>query len=151
MSQSVAQVYLHIVFSTKHRVPYLQERGVREEMHRYLATVCQSLGFPALEVGGVEDHVHLLCRLGRTLALADFLRDLKRASSLWPKERGGPLADFYWQSGYGAFSISPAHVNGVQEYIRNQEEPHRQESFQDELRRICRKYGVEIDERYAWD
>jgi REP element-mobilizing transposase RayT len=151
MSQSVAQVYLHIIFSTKHRAPLLGDHGFRGEMHRYLAKVCQSLGFPAIEIGGIEDHVHLLCRLGRTLSLADFLRDLKRSSSMWPKEHGGQLADFYWQGGYGAFSISPAHVDRVQEYIRNQEEHHRQESFQDEFRRICRKYGVELDERYAWD
>ena len=61
------------------------------------------------------------------------------------------MQEFYWQNGYGAFSVSPSHVNGLKEYVQNQEEHHRHESFQDEFRRLLRKYGIEFDERYVWD
>ncbi len=151
MPQSLAQVYLHLVFSTKDRRPFLQRRPLREELHRYLGGTCRALDSPSLIVGGVADHVHLLCRLSRTHSLAELLHGLKRESSKWLKEREPELADFHWQAGYGAFSISPAHVEPVRAYIANQEEHHRTVSFQDELRRLLKKYGVEYDERYLWD
>ena len=99
----------------------------------------------------MEDHVHILCRLGRTITIADLIRDLKRASSGWCKSLSQTLHEFDWQDGYGAFSISPSHVEGLTMYIHDQEEHHRRESFQDELRRLMRKYGIEFDERYVWD
>lgn len=151
MSQSHVQVYLHIIFSTKNRAPFLKDPEFRERTHAYLAGICQNMEFSPLRVGGVEDHVHLLCRMSKKIALVEFLRDLKRDSSSWVKAENPRLQDFYWQSGYGAFSVSPSHVETLQNYIATQEEHHRHESFQDEFRRICRKYGVEIDERYVWD
>ena len=119
-------------------------------MHAYLAGVCKNRNSPALLVGGVTDHVHLLCRMGKTIDIAKLIHDLKRESSAWAKDELG-ISDFYWQTGYGAFSISPSHVRALKLYIANQEEHHRTESFQDEFRRICKKYGVAIDERYVWD
>ena len=79
------------------------------------------------------------------------LTQLKRDSSKWIKTEQPRLAEFHWQAGYGAFSISPSHVDALKEYILKQEEHHRRESFQDEFRRLCKKYGIEIDERYVWD
>jgi REP element-mobilizing transposase RayT len=151
MPQSLAQVYLHLVYSTKHRQPFLKDRAVREEMHAYLAGTCRNLKCPSLIVGGVEDHVHILCRLSRTTTIADLIRDLKRSSSGWIKHHAAALADFDWQDGYGAFSISPSHVEGLKSYIADQEQHHRRETFQDEFRRLMRKYGIEFDERYVWD
>ena len=151
MPQSLVQVYVHLVFSTKHRRTLLKDREFRERTHRYLAGICRNLKCPALLVGGVEDHVHALCRLGPNAEIASLIRDLKRDSSKWIKAEQPRLADFYWQRGYGAFSISPSHVNALKQYIARQEEHHRRESFQDEFRRLCRKYGLEIDERYVWD
>ena len=151
MPQSLVQVYVHIVFSTKHRKPFLKDKEFRERTHRYLAGICKNLNSPALIIGGVEDHVHILCRLGKTIEIADLIRDLKRDSSKWVKAEQPRLAEFHWQQGYGAFSISPAHVDALNDYIANQEEHHRHESFQDEFRRLCTKYGLEIDERYVWD
>ncbi len=151
MPQSLVQVYLHLVFSTKHRRPLLQDRGFRDRTHRYLAGICSNLKCPALLVGGVEDHVHLLCRLGQNLEIASLIRDLKRDSSKWIKAEQPRLSDFYWQAGYGAFSISPSHVDALKQYIADQEKHHRRESFQDEFRRLCKKYGLTIDERYVWD
>jgi len=151
MPQSLVQIYLHIVFSTKLRQPFLKDKEFRERTHAYLAGACKNMHCPALIVGGVEDHIHILCRFGKEIAVSDFNRDLKRESSKWVKEEQPALADFYWQAGYGAFSISPSHTEPVQRYIANQEEHHRQETFQDEFRRLCKKYGLEIDERYVWD
>jgi len=151
MSQSLVQIYLHIVFSTKNRQPFLRDKEFRARTHAYLAGICTNLDCPALIIGGVEDHVHLLCRFGKTIEVATLVRELKRDSSKWIKENDERLDDFHWQSGYGAFSASPSHVEILKEYIANQEEHHGRESFQDEFRRICRKYGVEIDERYVWD
>src|SRR5262245_29404873 len=110
MPQSLAQIYLHIVFSTKERRPYLQDRPLREELHAYLGGACNELGCPVICVGGVEDHVHLGCRLGRSIAVADLLLEIKRQSSIWIKTKARDLYDFHWQNGYGAFSLSPAHV-----------------------------------------
>jgi len=151
MSQSLVQVYLHIVFSTKQRRPFLADKDLRKNVHAYLAGTCRNLKCPALIIGGVEDHVHILCRFGKTIDIAELIRELKRSSSVWVKEQDQRLGDFHWQSGYGAFSVSPSHVPGLKEYIGNQEEHHATESFQDEFRRLCERYGVEIDERYVWD
>jgi REP element-mobilizing transposase RayT len=117
----------------------------------YLAGICRNLECPSLLVGGVEDHVHLLVRLSKNVALADFVREVKRDSSKWLKEQRKDLDKFHWQQGYGAFSISPGHVEKLLEYIANQEEHHRRETFQDEFRRLLRKYKIEYDERYVWD
>ncbi len=151
MPQSLGQIYLHIIFSTKHRQPFLKEKKTREHIYAYLAGICQNLECPALRIGGIEDHVHLLTRHSRNISVADFLRELKRESSKWIKSLDAQFKRFSWQNGYGAFSLSPSHVKAVEKYIIEQEEHHRQESFQDEFRRICRKYGVEIDEKYVWD
>lgn len=151
MSQSLVQIYVHIVFSTKNRVPFLKDRALRSGLHAYLNGTCNNQGSPSLRVGGAEDHVHILCRLSKTLDVAALIRELKRDSSKWVKDENPRLVDFYWQQGYGAFSVSPSHVDTLIKYIDNQEEHHRRETFQDEFRRLCKKYGVEIDERYVWD
>ena len=151
MPQSLAQIYLHIIFSTKDRRPFLQNEDLRSALHSYLAGACNNLECPAIEVGGVEDHVHVLCRLGRMLTIADMLRELKKESSKWVKERSSDLQVFSWQKGYGAFSVSPSHVGPLRTYIATQAEHHRRESFQDEFRQLLRKYGVVFDERYVWD
>ncbi|REJ96069.1 MAG: IS200/IS605 family transposase [Planctomycetota bacterium] len=151
MPQSLAQIYLHIIFSTKDRRPFLQDADLRSALHAYLAGACNNLECPAIEVGGVEDHVHVLCRLGRVLTIADLLRELKKESSKWVKDRSSDLQAFSWQTGYGAFSVSPSHVEPLRTYIATQAEHHRRETFQDEFRRLLRKYGVEYDERYVWD
>jgi REP element-mobilizing transposase RayT len=149
MSQSLAQIYLHLVFSTKNRSPYL--RGIEEKMHAYLVGACKNLESPSLAIGGVEDHVHILCRQSKNIAIKDLVREIKRESSKWIKTQGPAYQEFNWQGGYGAFSISPSHVTATMTYIAHQPEHHQQISFQDEYRRICKKYGLDLDERYAWD
>ena len=150
MAQSLAQIYLHLVWSTKNRIPFLSDETLREEMHAYLAGACKNMGSPPLKVGGVEDHVHVACRFSRKMALSDFVRRLKKESSKWIKTRDPSLQSFYWQDGYGAFSVSPSHVEALQGYIANQVEHHREEGFKEEFRRLLKKYDVEYDEKYVW-
>ncbi len=151
MPQSLVQIYVHLIFSTKQRAPFLKDHGFRQQVHAYLAGICKHQDSTAVIVGGVEDHVHLLCRLSKSLDISSLVRELKRDSTKWIHEQRPQLADFHWQSGYGAFSISPTHVERLIEYITNQEQHHRDESYQDEFRRLCRLYSIEIDERYVWD
>jgi REP element-mobilizing transposase RayT len=151
MPQSFVQIYLHIVFSTKNRAPFFQDKTLRGNLHGYLGGTCRNLDSPSLAIGGVEDHVHIHCRLSKMQSVSELIRELKRDSSKWVKEQDPKLHSFYWQQGYGVFSISPSHVEVLKEYIHNQEEHHRTETFQDEFRRLCRKYGLAIDERYAWE
>ena len=151
MPQSLAQIYLHIVFSTKYRQPLLKDPDLRKSMHAYVAGICKNLGCPALIVGGVADHLHALVRLSRKITVSDLHREIKRDSSKAIKSESPTLRHFQWQAGYGAFSVSPSHVDALKIYIANQEEHHRTETYQDEFRRLCRIYGVDIDERYVWD
>lgn len=151
MPQSLAQIYLHIIFSTKERKPFLNTKDLRNAMHAYLSGICKNLDSPTLLAGGTEDHIHILCRHSKNGTVSNLLRELKRESSKWIKTKDQHLEDFHWQSGYGAFSVSPSHVEELRQYIANQENHHRTATFQDEFRRICRKYNVDIDERYAWD
>jgi REP element-mobilizing transposase RayT len=150
MPQSLAQIYLHLVFSTKERRPYIRDDAIRIEAHHYLGGTCNNLDCPILRVGGTEDHVHVLCRLGRTITVANLVKELKRESSQWLKTKPD-LEEFSWQNGYGAFSVSPSHVDALRAYIENQEGHHRKETFQDGFRRLLTKYQIEWDERYVWD
>jgi len=151
MPQSFAQIYLHIVFSTKTRQRFFIAAPFREQLHAYIAGICNNQDSPAIVVGGTEDHVHLLCCLDRQKTVANLIRDVKSGSSKWIKQQNPRLRDFEWQTGYGAFSISPTHLIMLKQYIANQMEHHHKESLQDELRRLFRKYDVNYDERYVWD
>ena len=151
MPQSFARVLVHIVFSTKHRQPFLTDREIRKEMHAYLGGTCNHLECPVLKVGGVADHVHILCGLTRKLSIADVLGEMKRESSKWIKTKGGLLTKFAWQNGYGIFSVAQSEIERVRTYIENQEAHHRKRTFQDEYRAFLVEQGIEFDERYVWD
>lgn len=151
MSQSLAKMLIHAVFSTKERRPFLRDKILREEMHLYLGGILANLDCQPLIVGGVADHVHLLFVLSRTHNIAEVIKEMKRGSSLWVKAKGTELADFAWQSGYGVFSIGFSQVDSVRGYVARQEEHHRKVSFQDEFRQLLKRYEVEFDEKYVWD
>ena len=151
MPQSLARVVLHVVFSTKNREPFLKDDDVRKRLHAYMAGVLQRIGCEPILIGGMEDHVHVLCNLSRTVTIAQLVEEAKKSPSKWVKEQGPQYREFFWQTGYGSFSVSQSNVEKVRAYIATQEEHHRKVSFQDEFRALCRKHGVEIDERYAWD
>jgi REP element-mobilizing transposase RayT len=151
MPQSLVQIAVHIIFSTKERRPWLRDTNLRSEMFAVLGNRANESNCPIVAVGGWEDHVHLLCHLGRTTTIANLVRDLKIDSSKWIKTKAKRLDTFRWQEGYGAFAISPSHEKALIAYIDDQAEHHKTVSFQDELRRILKKNGLPIDERYLWD
>jgi putative transposase len=151
MPQSLAKILVHTVFSTKERRPFLHDKILREELHRYLGGILTHLDCQPIIVGGVEDHVHILCALSRTCEAAEMVKEAKRGSSLWIKTKGADLQDFAWQSGYGIFSIGFSQIETVRSYIAGQEKHHRKISFQDEVRELLRRYEIEFDERYVWD
>lgn len=136
---------------TKDRHPFLNDSALRTEMHVYLGGASKQLDCPPILAGGVGDHVHLLARHGRIIAQADWVKELKRVSSIWIKERDASLSHFAWQSGYGVFSVSASNLDVVRDFIARQEEHHRKSTFQDEFRALLRKHGMEWDERYVWD
>jgi putative transposase len=150
MPQSLSKVVLHIIFSTRDRHPWL-DADVQPRMHAYLATLCRDAGAEAFLVGGVADHVHLVTTLPRTLSQADMLEGLKKKSSKWIKGLASGYRHFYWQRGYGAFSVSPSQIDALLVYVQNQQEHHRTRTFQEEYREFLRKHGVAYDERYVWD
>ena len=150
MPQSHAQVWLHIVFSTKERRGFLQKESFRDQMFRMLAHHVKECGCVSASVRGHVDHVHLLVGLSRTITIADLVEHVKTETSKWAKKDREGNNLFQWQSGYGAFSVSHSMKDNVDEYIRSQEQHHATSSFQDEYRWLCEKHGIEIDERYVW-
>ena len=151
MPQSLSAVYLHAVFSTKERRPFLQDSELRNSLHHYLGGVSKKLECAPIRIGGVEDHVHILARLSRTITQADWIKELKRASTLWLREQSKTLSDFSWQSGYACFSVSVSNLDAVSVYIDGQVEHHRKVTFQEELRTFLKKHGESWDEKYLWE
>jgi putative transposase len=149
MPQSLAQIYVHLVFSTKDRTPWINAT-IQARLHAYLAGTLNAIDSPTLIVGGMPDHVHLLFRLPRTTTLADVVKAAKMESSKWMKTEG-QVSEFAWQSGYAAFSVSASQVETVTQYIRNQEEHHRTRTFQEEFRKLLEHFQIPYDERYVWD
>jgi len=151
MPQSLSNILLHVIFSTKSREPYLRNAKLRSELHGYLVGALRNIECPALSVGGVADHVHILCRLSRTSTVAALVENAKTESSKWVKGHESGTPAFNWQAGYAAFSVSSSNVSRVKHYIEDQESHHRRKTFQDELRAFLRRHEVEYDERYLWD
>jgi putative transposase len=150
MPQSLSSILIHLVFSTKHRTPWLTPE-IETELHPYLATVFKGCDSPALIINGDRDHIHALFTLSRTWTVADVVEEVKKRSSKWIKTKGAPLRQFQWQAGYDAFSVSQSQVEQVRRYITNQKAHHRQQPFQVEYRALLQKYGIEFDEEYVWD
>ncbi|MCC6360854.1 MAG: IS200/IS605 family transposase [Phycisphaerales bacterium] len=150
MPQSLARVNIHLIFSTKHRRRILDD-AVRDSLHRYMATVMANTKCPATLINSVEDHAHILFELGRTTAISEAVEEVKGSSPRWIKTQGPQYADFAWQAGYGAFSVSESNVAAVRDYIANQREHHRTKSFEEEYRAFLVRHGMQFDERYVWD
>lgn len=150
MGQSLVKNYVHLVFSTKHRQPLIHP-PVEAELHAYLGGTCNKLECPSIKVGGYTDHIHILCMLSKKLPLMKLVEEVKSHSSKWIKTKGDAYQHFYWQDGYGAFSVNPVEIDRVIEYIANQHEHHSKKTFQDEYRALLKKYEVVYDERYVWD
>ncbi|HXG47195.1 MAG TPA: IS200/IS605 family transposase [Methylomirabilota bacterium] len=150
MPQSLARLHVHLIFSTKHRERLITD-AVRDSLHAYMATVLQHLGCPPVLINSVEDHVHILFELARTVSVSEAVEDVKKSSSKWIKTQGNEFAGFAWQAGYGAFAVSESNVPTVRDYIAGQQEHHRRKSFQEEYRAFLEKHRLAFDERYVWD
>lgn len=148
MPQSLAKVYTHIVFTTKHGQCFITD-DVRAELHSYMIGVISAMGSYTYEIYANPDHVHILNTLSRTITIADMISKIKTSSSKWLKQKG--ILGFDWQDGYGIFSVSASGVNAVSRYIRNQPIHHADTGYKDELRQFFHEYKIEYDERYVWD
>lgn len=124
---------------------------VRDTLHRYMAVVLQNRGCPAILINSVEDHVHILFDLSRTVTVSQAVEEVKTTSSKWIKTQGAEFTNFSWQAGYGAFAVSESNVDRVSKYIAGQQEHHREKTFQDEYREFLERHQVSFDERYLWD
>lgn len=150
MPQSLVKNYVHIVYSTKHRQPFIKKE-IQKELYGYLGSTCKELDCSPIAIGGIEDHIHLLCLLSRKIALSELVSKVKSNSSKWIKTNGASYFNFYWQRGYGAFSVNPSQVEVVIRYIRNQEAHHAKQTYKEEYLLFLKKYEIEYDERYVWD
>jgi len=147
MSQSFTNLLYHLIFSTKDRRPLITLDHQRR-LYAYIGGIIRGLGGISLGINGMEDHVHVLAKLRPDRALSDVLRDLKCNASGWMHDVFPRLADFSWQRGYAAFTVSQSHLPDVQRYLARQKEHHRKVSFRDEFILFLKANGIEYDERF---
>lgn len=149
MGQSLVKNYIHIVFSTKNQKSLIYS-PYEQELHSYLGGICKKLECQPIMIGGYTDHIHILCMLSKKIALMKLIEEVKSHSSKWMKTKDKSLKNFYWQDGYGTFSVNPSEVDTVIKYISNQHQHHIKKTFQEEYRAFLKKYKVDYDERYVW-
>jgi len=150
MPKSLAYNYIHLVFSTKYREHKILPE-IEAKLYEYVAGICKNFDSPALQIGGMSDHVHILFILSKKFSLVRVVEEIKKNSSKWMKEQSDKYLDFYWQTGYGAFSVSPKQVNIVKQYIANQKEHHKIKTYKEEYTNFLIQYNIEHDEKYLWD
>jgi len=150
VSQSLAKVYVHLVFSTKNQREII-DADIEKELHPYMAKLFRECDSPSIIINGASNHIHNLFLLSRKFTISQVVEKVKKTSSKWIKTKGKQYKSFYWQNGYGAFSISQSHVDVVKKYISDQKPHHTKTSFKDEYIKLLQKYGIEYDERYVWD
>jgi putative transposase len=147
MSQSYVQFYSHIVFHTRNNEKLITDT-IENELYSYIGGILKNCKSNPIKIGGTSDHVHILCTLPKTLSISDLVEEIKKSSSKWVKTKGSAFNNFYWQDGYGCFSVSPSQINNVINYISNQKEHHKNVSCFDEYISLLKENGVEFDERY---
>ena len=151
MPQSLAKLYTHIIFSTKKRFPFFQDNKIRNETYKYIASILKSENSLPIIINGTKDHIHILCNISKDISVASLIVSIKRSSSKWLKSKKGIFSKFYWQKGYGAFSISESIKDTTINYIRNQSQHHKIKTFKDEFIEILESYRVDYDRKYLWD
>lgn len=149
MAQSLSKIYLHIIFHIKTTSPRIREVDL-ERVHAYIGQLVNEASCIHIWANGVEDHVHILCMLGREVTVAHLLEEVKRNSSRWIKNIDAYYHQFAWQSGYAAFSVSQSVVDKTLAYIKNQREHHKKRTFKDEYIDFLNLYNIEYDERYVF-
>jgi putative transposase len=149
MANTYASLHYHIIFSTKNREPWLVP-DIAQRLWGFIGGIARTHKMTALQMGGIEDHVHALITAPPRIAPAQIAQYLKAGSSKWIHEEYRSLRSFSWQDGYGAFTVSKSNIPEVIRYIQNQREHHRKVTFQEEYLEFLRKNGIEYDERYLW-
>ncbi|MEE6127666.1 IS200/IS605 family transposase [Chryseobacterium arthrosphaerae] len=150
MPQSLVKNYVHIVFSTKYRNDFIDEE-IEQELYSYIAVLCRDFEYRALQIGGTDNHIHILCRLSQKIPLMKLVQEVKAHSSKWIKTKGKKYENFFWQDGYGAFSVSEKDVQMITNYIKKQRQHHQKQDFKNELIGILEKHKMDYDEKYLWD
>lgn len=150
MANTYTSLHYHVVFSTKNRQGWLHS-DIEHRVWAYLGGIARENAMKALEIGGIENHVHLLLGIPPVLAVSKAVQLIKGGSSAWIKQTFPELHEFAWQDGYGAFAVSKSHLVDVAEYIRGQREHHRVKTFEDEYRAFLKKHEIAYDERYVFD
>jgi REP element-mobilizing transposase RayT len=149
MANTYASLFYHVDFSTKNRVEFIRPE-IEERVWAYIGGIARKHNMTAIQVGGIEDHIHTLVMAPPSISPAEIAKYLKGDSSKWIHEEFPDLTNFGWQDGYGAFSVSKSNVPDVVKYIQNQREHHKTQTFQEEYLQFLKKHGVEYDERYLW-
>jgi len=149
MSQSLSQLYVHIIFHTKYNQPLIRPE-VEKELYAYIGGIIKENGSVPIKINGTEDHIHILATMSKNIALAKFVEEIKRNSSRWIKTKGLEYQDFAWQGGYAEYSVSQSVVERVKKYIENQKEHHKKISFKDEYVQFLAEYKIDFDENYLW-
>jgi len=150
MGQSLVKQYIHIIFSTKRQEPLILN-SIENELFAYIGGICKNLECFPIIVGGYKNHIRVLCLLSKRIALMKLVEEIKSHSSKWIKTKDSQLKNFYWQSGYGAFSVSSSQVEIVKNYIENQHNHHKVKTFQEEYIEFLNSNQIEFDQRYLWD
>jgi len=150
MGQSLTKVYVHIVFSTKNR-ENLIDKLIEIELFEYIGGVCKGMKCNPIQVGGYRNHIHVLCLLAKDITQSQLLEEIKKRSSKWIKTKGQKYQNFYWQNGYGIFSVNPSQIDIVKNYITNQEKHHSIKTFKSEFRSFMEENKIEFNEKYVWD
>jgi REP element-mobilizing transposase RayT len=150
MSHAYARLYYHLIFSTKNRLPHITP-DIQDRLYGYMKGIVCNLDGVVEEIGGIDDHVHLLLYIPPKLALSDAIKTIKANSSKWVHEEFADRQEFAWQRGYGIFTVSESGIPAVKAYTHNQAEHHRRLTFQEEFLAFLKKHGIEYDPRCVWD
>jgi putative transposase len=152
MSQSLSQIWIHIVFSTKDRQPLLQ-KNITQRLYHYIKSISHNHGCEITAIGGIEDHIHILTTLNKNISLTTLIREIKKSSSIWMKEQriiDSSLKEFNWQNGYGVFSVSKSNIDHVKAYIQNQHDYHKKIDFKNELIKFLERHNIPYHNDYLW-
>ncbi|MFB6341191.1 IS200/IS605 family transposase [Saccharicrinis sp. FJH62] len=150
MPQSLVKNYVHITFSTKNRYPFIDE-NIEKELYSYIGAICREYECYPVKIGGYKDHIHILCLLSRKMALMNLIEKIKSHSSKWIKTKGKCFELFFWQRGYGCFSVCQNAVKRVEMYIENQKQHHNKDTFKKEYLKLLQKNDIDFEEKYVWD
>jgi len=150
MPQSLVRNLIHVVFSTKNRVDLIMPE-IESDLFGYIHGIVENNKSKLIVANGTENHIHLLISIGKTISISELVGDIKRDSSSWIKKQGKEFSQFYWQEGYGAFSVGQTEDELVMKYIDAQKEHHKTKDYKTEFRGFLKKYNIEYDEKYVWD